>query len=123
VVFGAECFVQEPFLRADTGDDDGQRHEGDYDADAGAERQAPPEYTDQQAEIAWMAYDAVDPAGDQAVSLLNRDKAAEATPEHEHRRQSEDAPNRIERDAEPTYTLAIEAQKVDPVDASLEGGA
>ena len=49
------------------------------------------------------------------VAGLNRDEAAEPAPEHEHRRDPQDAADGEKDKAEPAYGLAVERPEIEPV--------
>ena len=65
VVFGAERLLKQSLLGPDPRKHDNEHQHGDGDPDAGAKRQSPTKRGDEKAEIARMANDAVNPAGDE----------------------------------------------------------
>ena len=78
-------------------------------------RKARPQGVDEQPEVAGVADDPIDTAGDQRVPRLDGDQPAEPTAEHKDRPESQGTPGYEEPDAEPAYGLAVEGPERFPV--------
>src|SRR4029077_21233895 len=122
VVFGAEALAQQSLLRLDASEHNNQHQHGDKKPPAGSERQPPAERQDEETKIARVANESVKPAGHQSVSGLNRNQAAEPSPEHKHRREAKNATAFIKKKTEPASCFATESEEIDPVCIGREIG-
>src|ERR1700733_10823648 len=115
VVFGAKALAQQPLLSLDASEHDNKHQHGDQNADAGAERQPPTEREDEQAKVARVANDSVQPTGHQSGFVLDCNQAAEARPEHEDGRPAKNSPDGVSERGEPVTALAAEGEEIDPI--------
>src|SRR5262249_56041385 len=72
----------------------------------------PAQHADDEPEIARVADDAVDAAGDQGMPGLDGDQPAEAVAENEDRPQPQCAAGGEEHDAEPAHGVAVDGPKL-----------
>src|SRR5262249_14030702 len=78
IVLVTELRAQQPLFRVDARDERRNRERRQQHADDGTEGQRPSQRVDEQAQIAGMTNDAIDPARDQCMPGLDGDEPAEA---------------------------------------------
>src|ERR1700746_1325068 len=83
--------------------------------DHGTKGQRPSQRVDDEAQVAGMTNDAIDPARDQRMPRLDGDEPAEAVAEHEYRPYPQRTPGGGENDAKPANGGAVEGPEILPI--------
>src|SRR5215467_7355350 len=112
VVLVAELRVQQPLFRVDARDQRRNREYRQQHADHGTKGQRPSQGADEQAQIAGVTNDAINPVRNQRMSGLDGDEPAEAVAEYEHRPDPQRTPGGGENDAKPANDVAVEGPEI-----------
>src|SRR5215471_6211225 len=115
VVLVAELRAQQPLFRLDARDERRNRERRQKHGDHGTKGQRPSQGVDEQAQIARVTNDAIDPARDQRMPALDGDEPAEPAAEHEHRPDPQRTAGGEENDAKPANGVAVEGPEILPI--------